>query len=169
MLSLIKGSIADLNFPTLKRFTEIFSLFNNWLLLIRWPTKVTGFYEALVNYQEERNNFPRIERYGLEISQQVNLDERSFFGNNAVWEYFSDQEDSLQKLQQRSISMRFHFDRKDVHLNPRSGYLFDIYLKSTGYFLGGERDFLKADVSIQKYVPVGDESVFALRLKSGVI
>ena len=75
----------------------------------------------------------------------------------------------LQKLQQRSISMRFHFDRKDAHLNPRRGYLFDIYLKSTGYFLGGERDFLKADVSIQTYVPVGDKSVFALRMKSGVI
>ena len=151
------------------RFRYDITVFNNWLLLIRWPTKVTGFYETLVNYQEERNNFPRIERYGLEISQQVNLDERSFFGNNAVWEYFSDQEDSLQKLQQRSISMRFHFDRKDVHLNPRRGYLFDIYLKSTGYFLGGERDFLKADVSIQTYVPVGDKSVFALRMKSGVI
>ena len=113
------------------RFRYDITVFNNWLFLIRWPTKVTGFYEALVNYQEERNNFPRIERYGLEISQQVNLDERSFFGNNAVWEYFSDQEDSLQKLQQRSISMRFHFDRKDVHLNPRSGYLFDIYPKET--------------------------------------
>ncbi|GIT32312.1 MAG: hypothetical protein Ct9H300mP2_3910 [Candidatus Neomarinimicrobiota bacterium] len=80
------------------RFRYDITVFNNWLFLIRWPTRVTGFYETLVKYQEERNNFPRIERYGLEISQQVNLDERSFFGNNAVWEYFSDQKDSLQKI-----------------------------------------------------------------------
>ena len=141
------------------------SLFNNWLFLVRWPTRIMGFYETFINYQEE--NIDLIERFGMELSQQVKLDERSFFGNNAVWESFSDQEDSIENLQQRSISMRFHFDRKDDHLSPRIGYLFDIYLKSTGYFLGGKRDYLKADISMQAYIPLGSESIFALRLKSG--
>ena len=151
------------------RFRYDISLFNNWLLLIRWPTRVTGFYETLVNYQEENKSFPRIERYGVEISQQVKLDERSFFENNEVWEYFSDQEDSIRNLQQRSISMRLHLDRKNDPLFPRKGYSFDTYFKSTGYFLGGEREYLKADISLQTYIPVGNESVFAFRLKSGRI
>ena len=90
-----------------------------------------------INYQEENKSFPRIERYGVEISQQVKLDERSFFENNEVWEYFSDQEDSIRNLQQRSISMRLHLDRKNDPLFPRKGYSFDSYFKSTGYFLGG--------------------------------
>ena len=60
----------------------------NWILGIRWPTKVSSFYETLINYDQE--NIDQVERYGLEMSQMIMFDERSYFQNITVWENFSD-------------------------------------------------------------------------------
>ena len=62
--------------------------FDKWILGIRWPTKVSSFYETLINYDQE--NIDQVERYGLELSQIIMLDERSYFQNITVWENFSD-------------------------------------------------------------------------------
>ena len=43
---------------------------------------------------------------------------------------------SIKNLQQRSLSFRFHIDKKDDPLFPKKGYLFDIYFKSTGIISG---------------------------------
>ena len=58
---------------------------------------------------------------------------------------------SIKNLQQRSLSFRLHFDKKDDVLFPKRGYLFDVYFKSTGYFLGGERDYRKLDLSFSSF------------------
>ncbi len=155
----------------------------NWILGIRWPTKVSSFYETLINYDQE--NIDQVERYGLEMSQMVMLDERSYFQNITVWENFSDNNtdgnlfsmiDSLEmnqnstsvkNLQQRSISFRFHLDQKDDPLFPKKGYLFDIYLKSTGYFLGGERDYRKFDLSFSSFYSITKKFILATRFKIG--
>ena len=39
--------------------------------------------------------------------------------------------------------------------------------KSAGYVLGGNRDYLKVDLAIQSYTPIGEKSVFATRIKLG--
>jgi translocation and assembly module TamA len=39
--------------------------------------------------------------------------------------------------------------------------------KSTGYVLGGNRDYFKVDLAIQSYTPIGEKSVFATRIKFG--
>ena len=111
----------------------------NWILGIRWPTKVSSFYETLINYDQE--NIDQVERYGLEMSQMIMLDERSYFQNITVWENFSDNNTndnfisvidsldinknstSVKNLQQRSLSFRFHLDKKDDPLFPKRGYL----------------------------------------------
>ena len=74
---------------------------------------------------------------------------------------------SIKNLQQRSLSFRFHIDKKDDPLFPKKGYLFDIYFKSTGYFLGGERDYHKLDLSLNTYFSIIKKSVVATRLKLG--
>ena len=147
------------------------SLDNNWIISQRWPSKITGFYETLIDYQEE--SIDRIERYGLELVQKVKFKGRSYFQNGAVWENFSDKDKNKnfnqinQNLEQRSISARYHLDLKDNALFPRKGVLIDIYFKSTGYILGGERDFKKVDFSIQMYLPLSKKSVLAHRIKLG--
>ena len=155
----------------------------NWILGIRWPTKISSFYETLINYDQE--TIDQVERYGLEMSQSTMFDERSYIQNVTVWEYFSDNKiennsatindsldiiqntSSIKDLQQRSLSIRFHFDIKDDPLFPKKGYLFDIYFKSTGYILGGERDYRKLDLSFHSYSSINKKSVIAARFKVG--
>ena len=156
----------------------------NWILGIRWPTKVSSFYETLINYDQE--NIDQVERYGLEMSQMIMLDERSYFQNITVWENFSDNNTddnlisvidsldinqnstSVKNLQQRSLSFRFHLDKKDNPLFPKKGYLFDIYLKSTGYFLGGERDYRKLDLSFSSFYSITKKFILATRNQSDI-
>ena len=45
--------------------------------------------------------------------------------------------------------------------------MFDIYFKSTGYFLGGERDYQKLDFSFNTYSSITKKSVIAIRVKLG--
>ena len=156
---------------------------SNWILGIRWPTKISSFYETLINYDQE--TIDQVERYGLEMSQSIMFDERSYFQNITVWENFSDNKtddyiipvidslninqntSSVKNLQQRSLSFRIHLDKKDDPLFPKKGYLFDIYFKSTGYFLGGERDYRKLDLSYNFYSSITKWSVIATRFKIG--
>ena len=155
----------------------------NWILGIRWPTKISSFYETLINYDQE--TIDQVERYGLEMSQSIMIDERSYLQNVTVWENFSDNNidynsltindslditqntSSVKNLQQRSLSFRFHLDKKNDPLFPKKGYLFDIYFKSTGYFLGGERDYRKLDFSFNTYSSITKKSVIAIRVKLG--
>ena len=152
----------------------------NWIFGIRWPTKLNSFYETLINYDQE--NIDRVERYGLEMLQIIMFDNRSYFQNITVWENFSDNNvstldstglinnvTSIKNLQQRSLSFRLHIDKKDDPLFPKNGYLLDLYLKSTGYLLGGERDYLKLDFSINNYFMISKNSVLASRFKLGRI
>ena len=168
---------------TLPRLRYDIGFDTNWILGIRWPTKISSFYETLINYDQE--TIDQVERYGLEISQSTMLKERSFIQNVTVWEYFSDNKienysttindsldilqnkSSIKDLQQRSLSIRFHFDIKDDPLFPKKGYLFDIYFKSTGYILGGERDYRKLDLSFHSYSSINKKSVIAARFKVG--
>ena len=152
----------------------------NWIFGIRWPTKLNSFYETIINYDQE--NIDRVERYGLEMLQRIMFDNRSYFQNITVWENFSDNNvstldstglinnvTSIKNLQQRSLSFRLHIDKKDDPLFPKNGYLLDLYLKSTGYLLGGERNYLKLDFSINNYFMISKNSVLASRFKLGRI
>ena len=156
---------------------------SNWILGIRWPTKISSFYETLINYDQE--TIDQVERFGLEMSQSTSFDDRSYIQNVTVWEYFSDNKiennatfindsvniiqniSSIKNLQQRSLSIRLHIDKKDDPLIPKKGYLVDIYFKSTGYFLGGERDYHKLDLSFNSYFSLNKKSVIATRFKIG--
>ena len=168
---------------TLPRLRYDIGFDTNWILGIRWPTKISSFYETLINYDQE--TIDQVERYGLEMSQSIMIDERSYLQNVTVWENFSDNKtddyiipvidslninqntSSVKNLQQRSLSFRIHLDKKDDPLFPKKGYLFDIYFKSTGYFLGGERDYRKLDLSYNFYSSITKWSVIATRFKIG--
>jgi len=150
----------------------------NWIFGIRWPTKLNSFYETLINYDQE--NIDRVERYGLEMLQRIMFDDRSYIQNITVWENFSDNNvstldstglinnvTSIKNLQQRSLSFRLYIDKKDDPLFPKKGYLLDLYLKSTGYLLGGERDYFKLDFAFNNYFIISKNSVLASRFKIG--
>jgi len=146
------------------------SLTTNWVFDHRFPSKLTSYYETFIEYKDL---IETIERYGINLTQKVRFFKRSFFETNAVWESFSDNSEKktmkTNSIEQRSIAMKVYIDKRDNPLFTRNGFLVNGVLKSSGYFLGGERDYIKADISIQRYAPIGDQSVFALRLKTGFI
>ena len=146
------------------------SFSTNWVFDHRFPSKLTSYYETFIEYKDL---IETIERYGINLTQKVRFFKRSFFETNAVWESFSDNSEKktmkTNSIEQRSIAMKVYIDKRDNPLFTRNGFLVNGVLKSSGYFLGGERDYIKADISIQRYVPIGNQSVFALRLKTGHI
>ena len=140
------------------------SFASSWFMGIRFPSKLTGFYESFIEYKDKIKS---IERFGIKLSQYVRFDKRSYFETNSVWESFSDQSELQNNIEQRSFSLKINLDKKDDPIFTRKGYLFSVVFKSAGYMLGGERDYLKADFNYQVYIPVGKKSVFATRIKLG--
>ena len=140
------------------------SFASSWFMGIRFPSKLTGFYETFIEYKDQ---IETIERFGLNLLQRVRLGNRSFFETKSVWESFSDRSESKDNIEQRSIAFKFNIDKKDDPLFTRKGYLFSGLFKSAGYVLGGERDYLKANFTFQSYTSIGKRSVFATRVKFG--
>ena len=140
------------------------SFTSNWFLGIRFPTKLTAFYETFIEYKDQ---IETIERIGINLSQHIRFDKRSYFETKSVWESFSDRSVSNENIEQRSFAIKINIDKKDDPLFTRRGYLFSAIFKSAGYVLGGERDYLKSDFTFQSYTPIGKKSVFAVRLKAG--
>ncbi|MBT7114591.1 MAG: BamA/TamA family outer membrane protein [Candidatus Marinimicrobia bacterium] len=146
------------------RFDMSFS--SSWFIGIRLPTKLIGFYETFIEYDEKVKT---IERYGINLSQLFRFDKRSYFESKSVWESFSDQSESDKNIEQRSIGFKVNIDKKDDPFFTRKGYSLTSVFKSAGYILGGEREYLKADFTVQTYRPIGEKSVFAIRIKLGRI
>ena len=160
---LLAGVPVDREF-VVPRLRYDISLASNWIMGFRFPSKVTGFYETFIEYKDQ---IETIERYGINISQHIRFDKRSYFETKSVWESFSDKAETKENIEHRSISFKFNIDKKDDPLFTRKGYLFSGLFKSAGYALGGERDYLKTDFTFQSYTAVGKKSVFATRFKFG--
>ena len=140
------------------------SFASTWFMGIRFPSKLTGFYESFIEYKDK---IKTIERFGLNLSQLIRFDKRSFFETKSVWESFSDQSATMKNIEQRSFALKINIDKKDDPFFTRKGYLLSGLFKSAGYVLGGNRDYFKVDLAIQSYTPIGKKSVFATRIKLG--
>ena len=146
------------------------NLSSNWFFGIRFPTKLTGYYETFFKKNLQNNSvipINSIERRGINLSQHVSFSGRSFFETKSVLESFSDDVDENEKIGQRAISLKVNFDKKDDPLFTSKGYLISGIMKFAGF--GGERDYLKLDINFQSYLPIMKESVFAFRCKLGTI
>tara|TARA_S200000501_G_scaffold190210_1_gene179073 strand:- start:58696 stop:60489 length:1794 start_codon:yes stop_codon:yes gene_type:complete len=146
------------------------SLSKNWIFNIRFPSRLTSYYETFIEYKDSART---IERYGVQLTQNFRFSGRSYLQTNSVWESFSDNSDkigrSVARVEQKSIGIKVFFDKRDNPLFTRKGVLFIGSFKSAGYFLGGERDYLKGDLTFQIYHPIKKRSVLAIRIKNGRI
>ena len=145
------------------------TLSSNWFFGIRFPTKITGYYETFFKKNDQNNSvipINSIERRGINLSQHLSFD-RSYFETKSILESFSDDSDENDNVEQRAVSLKINIDEKDDPLFTRKGYLMTGIMKFAGF--GGQRDYLKLDFNIQSYFPIRKESVFALRFKLGTI
>ena len=138
------------------------SLSSNWFFGIRFPTKIIGYYERFIIYEEQKYQ-ESIDRFGTNLTQRFRLRERSYFETKSVWEYFADA--SEKNIQERSISLKLNIDQKDDPLFTKKGFLFNSFIKSAGF--GGSRAYSKMDMTINSYFPASRKSVLAIRVQIG--
>ena len=140
------------------------SLSSNWFLGIRFPTKIVGYYERFIIYEEQKYQ-ESIDRFGTNLTQRFRLKGRSYVETKALWEYFADA--SEDNIQERSVSLKLNIDKKDDPLFTKKGLLFNGIIKSAGF--GGSRAYSKIDVTLNTYYPLTKRSVFATRIQFGKI
>ncbi len=158
---LLAGIPMETDFVTPRiRYDASFS--SNWFFNIRIPTTITGYFERFIIYEDQKYN-KSIDRFGANLVQRFQLQNRSFIDNKIVWEEFSDKSET--NIQERSILSRIYLDYKDDPLYTKKGYLLDLIFKSTGF--GGTREYFKTDMTMHSYYPITRKSVFAFRLQLG--
>ena len=138
------------------------SLSSNWFFGVRFPTKIIGYYERFIIYEEQQYQ-ESIGRFGTNLTQRFSLTEKSYFETKSVWENFSDA--SEKNIQERSISLKLNVDKKDNPLFTKKGFLFNSVIKSAGF--GGARAYSKIDMTFNSYFPVSRKSVLAIRIQFG--
>ena len=140
------------------------SLSSNWFLGIRFPTKIVGYYERFIIYEEQKYQ-ESIDRFGTDLTQRFRLKGRSYVETKSLWEYFADA--SEDNIQERSVSLKLNIDKKDDPLFTKKGLLFNGIIKSAGF--GGSRAYSKIDITLNTYYPLTKRSVFAMRIQFGKI
>ena len=140
------------------------SLSSNWFLGIRFPTKIVGYYERFIIYEEQKYQ-ESIDRFGTDLTQRFRLKGRSYVETKSLWEYFADA--SEDNIQERSVSLKLNIDKKDDPLFTKKGLLFNGIIKSAGF--GGSREYSKIDITLNTYYPLTKRSVFAMRIQFGKI
>lgn len=160
---LLAGIPVNANYLT-PRIRYDTSLSGNWFLGIRFPTMITGYYERFILYNTNKYEGD-INRFGADMSQRIEFQQRSFVEIRAVWESFSDK--TAKKVEEKSISLKMNIDMRDNPLYTKKGYSLKFISKLAGF--GGEREYQKIDLSTQLYHPINNKSVFAIRIQNGKI
>ena len=153
-----------LRYPRLKVNSN---LENQWLMNLRFPTKVQSLYELYKKYGSYDNPF--IQRYGFNWSSINQFTETSFIEFGMHWEKFSQQEGSVSDVEQRMISLKTKLDFSNHPLTPTNGVVITGDIYSVGGLLGGTREYQKIDTGIITYIPLPRKIVFAARVQYGVI
>lgn len=81
---------------------------------------------------------------------------------------FSERAKMLQGGTYISLGPKLIYDTRDSVIAPRSGVYAHAGAREYFAMLGGGTSFGKVDASIQRYVPVGEKSTFALMAKTGI-
>jgi len=164
----IKSSLA-IPFETgyrYPRFNFDMVLSNQWILGLRFPYELKGFFQSFRNYNQEDG----IYRYGFQLANILRLDERSYFRSILRWELFDDNKrDNKNDIENRSFRVIGRFDRSNNPLYPSKGYVLNTEIISVGGILGGNKTYQKIDTGIQNYFSIIKRWVLASRVKYGMI
>ena len=164
----IKSSLA-IPFETgyrYPRFNFDMVLSNQWILGLRFPYELKGFFQSFRNYNQEDG----IYRYGFQLANILRLDERSYFRSILRWELFDDNKrDDKNDIENRSFRVIGRFDRSNNPLYPSKGYVLNTEIISVGGILGGNKTYQKIDTGIQNYFSIIKRWVLASRVKYGMI
>ncbi len=141
-------------------------LSNQWILGLRIPTELSGFFQSFRNYEQNEG----IYRYGFQLANILRLDDRSYLRTILRWELFDDKKrDDKNDIENRSFRIIGRLDRANNPLYPSRGYVLFTEFISVGGLLGGNRTYQKIDTGIQGYLPIRKDWTMASRIKYGMI
>ena len=148
------------------RFTFDMLISNQWILGLRIPSELKGFFQSFRNYNQDEG----IYRYGFQLANILRLDDRSYIRAILRWELFDDNKrDNKNDIENRSFRLIGRFDRSNNPIYPSKGYILNTEIISVGGALGGNRTYQKLDIGIQGYSSIQKKSVLASRIKYGMI
>ena len=148
------------------RFTFDMLISNQWILGLRIPSELKGFFQPFRNYNQDEG----IYRYGFQLANILRLDDRSYIRAILRWELFDDNKrDNKNDIENRSFRLIGRFDRSNNPIYPSKGYILNTEIISVGGALGGNRTYQKLDIGIQGYSSIQKKSVLASRIKYGMI
>ncbi|MEC7934690.1 MAG: BamA/TamA family outer membrane protein [Candidatus Neomarinimicrobiota bacterium] len=148
------------------RFTFDMLISNQWILGLRIPSELKGFFQSFRNYNQDEG----IYRYGFQLANILRLDDRSYIRAILRWELFDDNKrDNKNDIENRSFRLIGRFDRSNNPIYPSKGYILNTEIISVGGALGGNRTYQKLDIGIQGYTSIQKKSVLASRIKYGMI
>ena len=148
------------------RFTFDMLISNQWILGLRIPSELKGFFQSFRNYNQDEG----IYRYGFQLANILRLDDRSYIRAILRWELFDDNKrDNKNDIENRSFRLIGRFDRSNNPIYPSKGYILNTEMISVGGALGGNRTYQKLDIGIQGYSSIQKKSVLASRIKYGMI
>ena len=148
------------------RFTFDMLISNQWILGLRIPSELKGFFQSFRNYNQDEG----IYRYGFQLANILRLDDRSYIRAILRWELFDDNKrDNKNDIENRSFRLIGRFDRSNNPIYPSKGYILNTEIISVGGALGGNRTYQKLDIGIQGYSSILKKSVLASRIKYGMI
>jgi len=141
-------------------------LSNQWILGLRIPTELSGFFQSFRNYEQNEG----IYRYGFQLANILRLDDRSYLRTILRWELFDDKKrDDKNDIENRSFRIIGRLDKANNPLYPSRGYVLFTEFISVGGLLGGNRTYQKIDTGIQGYLPIRKDWAMASRIKYGMI
>ena len=139
---------------------------NQWILGLRIPSELKGFFQSFRNYNQDEG----IYRYGFQLANILRLDDRSYFRAILRWELFDDNKrDDRNDIENRSFRVVAKLDRSNNPLYPTKGYVLNTEIISVGGMLGGNRTYKKIDTGFQSYISLVNNLIFASRVKYGMI
>ena len=148
------------------RFAFDMLLSNQWIFGFRIPSELKGFFQSFRNYNQDDG----IYRYGFQLANILRLDDRSYIRAILRWELFDDnRRDNKNDIENRSFRLVARFDKSNNPIYPSKGYVINTEIISVGGTLGGNRTYQKVDAGIQSYFKIRKRSVFASRIKYGMI
>ena len=148
------------------RFTFDMLISNQWIIGLRIPSELKGFFQSFRNYNQDEG----IYRYGFQLANILRLDDRSYIRAILRWELFDDNKrDNKNDIENRSFRLIGRFDRSNNPIYPSKGYILNTEIISVGGALGGNRTYQKLDIGIQGYSSIQKKSVLASRIKYGMI
>ena len=153
-----------LNKPLIERdFTAIYR--TPWTLYFRIPTQIKYFH----NEESEEYEF---KSDGLTYSLKFDQMNDTRYEFNSTFEIIQSN-DSLYTEEPKEPARWMNFiylsNKIKNPLNPAAGQYLSFISTLYGTFLGGDRNFVKFEGEFRKYVKIGIENIFAIRVVIGYI